>query len=66
MIVVPLSVLDAPTSVLDRGDVEVAVRRRQIGKVKVEITSHYKLADAQAAHRDPERRKTTGSVIVLP
>jgi len=36
------------------------------GKVKVEITGRYKLADAAQAHRDLEGRKTTGSVILLP
>ena len=36
------------------------------GKVKIEISARYKLADAQQAHRDLESRKTTGSVILLP
>jgi NADPH2:quinone reductase len=36
------------------------------GKVKVEISARYKLADAQQAHRDLEGRKTTGSVILVP
>jgi NADPH2:quinone reductase len=36
------------------------------GKVRVEITARYKLADAAQAHRDLEARKTTGSVILLP
>jgi NADPH:quinone reductase len=36
------------------------------GKVKIETTGRYKLADAQAAHRDLESRKTTGSVILQP
>ena len=36
------------------------------GKVKVEPTRRYALADAQAAHRDLEERKTTGSVILVP
>ena len=36
------------------------------GKVKIEISARYKLADAQAAHRDLEGRKTTGSVILVP
>jgi len=36
------------------------------GKVKIEITGRYKLADAGQAHRDLEGRKTTGSVILLP
>ena len=36
------------------------------GKVKIETTARYKLADAQQAHRDLEARKTTGSVVLLP
>ena len=36
------------------------------GKVKIEVTGKYKLADAQAAHRDLEGRKTTGSIILVP
>ena len=36
------------------------------GKVKIETTQKYKLADAQQAHRDLEGRKTTGSVILVP
>ena len=36
------------------------------GKVKIETTARYKLADAQQAHRDLEGRKTTGSVVLLP
>ncbi|OFZ85195.1 MAG: quinone oxidoreductase [Betaproteobacteria bacterium RBG_16_66_20] len=36
------------------------------GKVKIETTARYKLADAQQAHRDLESRKTTGSVILVP
>ncbi|MGH8704869.1 MAG: quinone oxidoreductase family protein [Burkholderiales bacterium] len=36
------------------------------GKVKIETTARYKLADAQSAHRDLEGRKTTGSVILVP
>ncbi|MEK6245947.1 MAG: quinone oxidoreductase [Pseudomonadota bacterium] len=38
----------------------------QSGKVKIETTARYKLADAQQAHRDLESRKTTGSVILQP
>ena len=34
------------------------------GKVKIETTRRYKLADAQQAHRDLESRNTTGSVIL--
>jgi NADPH2:quinone reductase len=36
------------------------------GKVKVETTQRYRLADAAQAHRDLEGRKTTGSVVLLP
>ena len=36
------------------------------GKVKIETTARYKLADAQSAHRDLEGRKTTGSVVLIP
>jgi NADPH2:quinone reductase len=36
------------------------------GKVKIETTARYKLADAHQAHRDLEARKTTGSVILVP
>ena len=36
------------------------------GKVKIEVSARYKLADAAQAHRDLEGRKTTGSVILLP
>ncbi len=36
------------------------------GKVKIEVTGSYKLADAAQAHRDLEGRKTTGSVILIP
>jgi len=36
------------------------------GKVKIETTKKYKLADALQAHRDLEGRKTTGSVVLVP
>ena len=36
------------------------------GKVKIETTAKYKLADAAQAHRDLESRKTTGSVVLIP
>ena len=36
------------------------------GKVRIETTARYKLADAAQAHRDLESRKTTGSVILEP
>ena len=36
------------------------------GKVKVEVTGTYQLADAAKAHSDLEGRKTTGSIILVP
>src|SRR5688500_15336175 len=36
------------------------------GKVKIETTARYKLADAAQAHRDLEGRKTTGSLVLQP
>jgi NADPH2:quinone reductase len=36
------------------------------GKVKIEVTGTYKLADAAQAHSDLEGRKTTGSIILQP
>jgi len=36
------------------------------GKVKIEISGTYKLADAAQSHIDLESRKTTGSVILVP
>jgi len=36
------------------------------GKVKIETTKKYKLADAAQAHRDLEGRLTTGSVVLIP
>jgi NADPH:quinone reductase len=36
------------------------------GKVKIETTGRYPLAEAQQAHRDLEGRKTTGSIVLLP
>jgi NADPH2:quinone reductase len=36
------------------------------GKVKIETTKRYKLADAAQAHRDLEARKTTGASVILP
>jgi NADPH2:quinone reductase len=36
------------------------------GKVKIETTRRYRLAEAQQAHRDLESRKTTGSIILVP
>ena len=36
------------------------------GKVKIDISATYKLADAAQSHIDLEGRKTTGSVILVP
>ena len=36
------------------------------GKVKIETTKRYKLAEAAQAHRDLEGRKTTGSIVLIP
>ena len=36
------------------------------GKLKIETTKRYKLADAAEAHRDLEGRKTTGSIVLQP
>lgn len=36
------------------------------GKVKIETTARYRLAEAAQAHRDLEGRRTTGSVVLLP
>ena len=36
------------------------------GKVKVDVSRTYPLAEAARAHRDLEARRTTGSLILLP
>ncbi|WP_405226611.1 quinone oxidoreductase family protein [Lentisalinibacter sediminis] len=36
------------------------------GAVKVEVNQRYPLAEAAAAHRDLEARRTTGSTVLLP
>ena len=36
------------------------------GKVRIEVTGTYPLAEAARAHRDLEGRKTTGSILLLP
>ena len=36
------------------------------GKVRIEPSRRYPLAEAAQAHRDLEGRKTTGSVILVP
>jgi len=58
------------TYIATRGDLETASNALfgvvKSGKVKIEITGRYKLADAAQAHRDLEARKTTGSLVILP
>ena len=58
------------TYTASRSDLEMTSRSLfdivKSGKVKIEISARYKLADAAQAHRDLEGRKTTGSVILLP
>ncbi len=53
-----------------REELEAAARElfevMQSGKVKVEVSATYPLAEAARAHRDLEARKTTGSVVLLP
>ncbi len=58
------------TYIAARADLEAASKALfeviKSGKVKVEITARYKLADAAQAHRDLEARKTTGQIILVP
>lgn len=58
------------TYVASRADLEARSKSLfdivKSGKVKIEISARYKLADAAQCHRDLEGRKTTGSVILLP
>jgi NADPH2:quinone reductase len=58
------------TYIASRTDLEETARSLldvvKSGKVKIETTKRYKLADAQAAHRDLEGRKTTGSIVLVP
>ena len=58
------------TYTASRADLEMTSRSLfdivKSGKVKIEITARYKLADAAQCHRDLEGRKTAGSVILLP
>jgi NADPH:quinone reductase len=42
------------------------IRLVESGKVKIEVSHRYALADAAQAQRDLEARKTTGSVVLLP
>ena len=58
------------TYIAARADLEAAATSLfdvvKSGKVKIDISARYKLADAAQAHRDLEARKTTGSIILLP
>jgi NADPH2:quinone reductase len=58
------------TYIASRTDLEDTARSLfevvKSGKVKIETTKRYKLAEAQAAHRDLEGRKTTGSIVLVP
>jgi len=54
----------APADLVKRSNDLFAVVKS--GKVKIETTKKYKLADAAQAHRDLEGRKTTGSVVLIP
>ena len=53
-----------------KGDLKRAARELfeviGLGAVKVRIGQTYALADAQAAHRDLEARRTTGSTVLIP
>ncbi|TAK43899.1 MAG: quinone oxidoreductase [Betaproteobacteria bacterium] len=53
-----------------RADLEAAAESLfgvvRSGKVRIEVTGRYPLADAARAHRDLEGRKTTGSIVLLP
>ncbi|OGA20980.1 MAG: quinone oxidoreductase [Betaproteobacteria bacterium RIFCSPLOWO2_02_FULL_67_19] len=53
-----------------RADLETAAESLfgvvRSGKVRIEVTGRYPLADAAQAHRDLEGRKTTGSIVLLP
>ncbi len=54
----------------NREELESAARElfevMQSGKVKIEVSRTYPLAEAARAHQDLEARKTTGSVVLLP
>ena len=53
-----------------RADLDVAVRELfsavRAGVVRVKIGQRYPLAEAAAAHRDLEARRTTGSTVLIP
>jgi NADPH2:quinone reductase len=58
------------TYIAARADLEAAAESLfgvvRSGRVKIEVSGRYKLADAAQAHRDLEGRKTTGSIVLLP
>lgn len=58
------------TYIAERGDLEAAAREtfRMVssGKVEVTVGQRYALADAAAAHRDLEARRTVGATVLLP
>src|SRR5919109_1400739 len=58
------------TYIASRTDLEETARSLfdvvKSGKVKIETTKRYQLAEAAQAHRDLEGRKTTGSVVLIP
>ena len=58
------------TYIATRPDLEAAAAALfdvvKSGRVKIDISARYKLAEAAQAHRDLEARKTTGSLVILP
>ena len=58
------------TYIASRSDLEMTSKSLfdivRSGKVKIEITGRYKLADAAQAHIDLADRKTTGSSVLVP
>ena len=58
------------TYIASRADLEETARSLfdvvKSGKVKIETTKRYSLAEAAQAHRDLEGRKTTGSIVLVP
>ncbi len=58
------------THIASRADLETRCNALfdmvRAGKVKIDASATYQLADAAQAHRDLEGRKTTGSIILVP
>ena len=56
--------------IASKGDLNRAARELfaviESGAVKIRIGQSYPLAEAQAAHRDLEARRTTGSTVLIP